>query len=106
MIALAFTLSSLCQLALSKTAYYEWYIEWLTRAPDGFSRPVISINGEWPCPEIHVDIGDRVQRLWEPIYWSPLAWNLSNRHRFHGWAFWRSSMWNTTRREYDILLVV
>jgi iron transport multicopper oxidase len=60
MIALVLLLSGLCQLALSKVAYYKWDIEWVTAAPDGFARPVIGINGEWPCPQVHVDVGDRV----------------------------------------------
>jgi iron transport multicopper oxidase len=29
-------------------------------APDGFSRPVIGINGQWPCPTIKADVGDRI----------------------------------------------
>lgn len=48
------------QVALSKTVYYDWSIDWVTASPDGFSRPVIGINGQWPCPQIDVDLGDRL----------------------------------------------
>lgn len=47
-------------LALAKTVHYSWNIGWVTAAPDGFARPVIGINGEWPCPQIDVDLGDRL----------------------------------------------
>ncbi|KAL1297976.1 hypothetical protein AAFC00_006483 [Neodothiora populina] len=43
-----------------KTVTYDWSIGWTTAAPDGFERPVIGINGEWPCPTMRVDYGDRV----------------------------------------------
>jgi iron transport multicopper oxidase len=46
--------------ALSKTVTYNWDITWVNASPDGVSRPVIGINGQWPCPNIEVDIGDRV----------------------------------------------
>lgn len=48
------------QLAVAKTAYYNWTIGWTTAAPDGFERPVIGINGQWPCPQVDVDVGDTV----------------------------------------------
>ena len=51
---------ALAQLALSKTVNYKWDISWVTAAPDGFSRPVIGINGQWPCPQIDVETGDRL----------------------------------------------
>ena len=59
---LAFTslLLVLCQLAASKTVTYNWSIDWVTAAPDGFSRPVIGINGQFPPPEVHIQKGDRV----------------------------------------------
>lgn len=47
-------------LALAKTVHYDWNVGWVTAAPDGFSRPVIGINGEWPCPQIDVALGDRL----------------------------------------------
>ena len=47
------------QLAFAKVVKYDWSIDWVNRNPDGaFPRPVIGINGEWPCPQIDVDLGD------------------------------------------------
>ncbi|KAH8799438.1 Cupredoxin, partial [Xylogone sp. PMI_703] len=39
---------------------YNWSIDWVTVAPDGFSRQVIGINGQWPCPPIEASVGDTV----------------------------------------------
>jgi iron transport multicopper oxidase len=51
---------ALLQLATAATHTYNWDIEWVTAAPDGFARPVIGINGQWPCPQVDATIGDRV----------------------------------------------
>jgi FtsP/CotA-like multicopper oxidase with cupredoxin domain len=40
---------------------YNWDIGWVSAAPDGFERPFIGINGQWPCPPIHVNVGDTIQ---------------------------------------------
>ncbi|PYH73012.1 multicopper oxidase abr1 [Aspergillus vadensis CBS 113365] len=48
------------QQALSKDVYLDWNITWVTAAPDGYARPVIGINGHWPCPQIDVDVGDNL----------------------------------------------
>jgi iron transport multicopper oxidase len=47
-------------LALANTVTYNWDITWVSRAPDGFSRQVIGINGQWPCPPIEATVGDTV----------------------------------------------
>lgn len=60
MLAFSFLLLGLCQLAVAKVAFYDWSIDWVSAAPDGFTRPVIGINGQWPPPEVHIDKGDRV----------------------------------------------
>lgn len=60
MFTLLLLLSSFHSLVLAKTVTYNWNISWVTAAPDGFPRPVIGINGQWPCPELRVDLGDRV----------------------------------------------
>lgn len=44
----------------AKTVTYDWEIDWVTAAPDGVPRPVIGINGQWPCPIMEVDVGDQV----------------------------------------------
>ncbi|KAF2009388.1 multicopper oxidase [Aaosphaeria arxii CBS 175.79] len=44
----------------AKIVTYNFDIGWVNIAPDGFSRPVIAINGKWPIPIIEVDVGDTV----------------------------------------------
>jgi iron transport multicopper oxidase len=64
-------ISSLLTFALSLAGYrsgirsaatvtYEWDVTWVNAAPDGFARPVIGINGQWPCPPIHANLGDTI----------------------------------------------
>ena len=60
MLSLIFSFLTFVILACAKTVTYDWEITWTTASPDGFERPVIGINGEWPCPKIEVDLGDRV----------------------------------------------
>lgn len=45
---------------LAATVTYDWTIDWVVAAPDGFSRPVIGINKQWPCPMIEASVGDTV----------------------------------------------
>ncbi|EFX03254.1 iron transport multicopper oxidase fet3 precursor [Grosmannia clavigera kw1407] len=42
------------------TVTYDWDITWVYAAPDGYGRPVIGINGAWPCPKIEAEVGDTV----------------------------------------------
>lgn len=53
-------LLSLLSSVLAGTVTYDWSIDWVTAAPDGFSRQVIGINGAWPCPPIKASVGDTV----------------------------------------------
>lgn len=46
--------------SFAKDVYHDWHITWVNAAPDGFTRPVIGINGHWPCPQIDLDKGDRL----------------------------------------------
>lgn len=39
---------------------YDWNVTWVSASPDGFQRPVIGINGEWPCPTIEATAGDNI----------------------------------------------
>lgn len=48
----------LAQVALCGTHY--WDVEWVRAAPDGFSRPVIGINGQWPPPVLEAQLGEKV----------------------------------------------
>lgn len=42
------------------TVNFDWNITWVTASPDGFSRPVIGINNQWPLPLVNVTKGDRI----------------------------------------------
>lgn len=54
-------LLALAQMAAAATVTYNWDITWVNANPDGATtRPVIGINGQWPCPTINVDVGDRL----------------------------------------------
>lgn len=46
--------------AYAATVEVYWDITWVNAAPDGFSRPVIGINGAWPCPLLEANVGDTV----------------------------------------------
>lgn len=48
------------KLVAAKDVHLEWNVTWVNAAPDGFERPVIGINNQWPCPQVDVDVGDRV----------------------------------------------
>ena len=51
----------LCTFAIAKTVTYDWAVGYVTVNPDGAaSRRAIGINGQWPCPAIKADVGDRV----------------------------------------------
>ncbi|KAJ4306691.1 ferroxidase fet3 [Collariella sp. IMI 366227] len=48
-------------LASAATVTYDFNITWVTANPDGqFDRPSIGINGQWPIPTIHVNLGDQL----------------------------------------------
>jgi iron transport multicopper oxidase len=44
----------------SSVVTYNWNFSWINAAPDGFNRPVISINGQFPLPIITVTVGDQI----------------------------------------------
>ncbi|KAI1207279.1 Cupredoxin [Annulohypoxylon truncatum] len=46
--------------SLARTVTYNWNVTWVFANPDGFERPVIGINGAWPCPTIEATVGDIV----------------------------------------------
>ncbi|KAL8760372.1 MAG: hypothetical protein Q9184_003378 [Pyrenodesmia sp. 2 TL-2023] len=46
--------------AFAKTVTYNFNVGWVTAQPDGFSRPTIGINGQWPIPQITAAVGDKV----------------------------------------------
>jgi iron transport multicopper oxidase len=48
-------------LVQAATVTYDWNTTWVLANPDGrFVRPVIGINGQWPCPTIEASVGDTV----------------------------------------------
>ena len=53
-------LSWLAQYGSAKDVHLDWNVTWVSAAPNGHQRPVIGINGEWPCPQIDVNLGDRL----------------------------------------------
>lgn len=57
---LSFVLLSVASICAAKTVSYEWDVTWVRVAPDGFDRPLIGINGHWPCPPINADVGDTI----------------------------------------------
>jgi iron transport multicopper oxidase len=56
------TLVAFCLLAAAEaaTVRFDWEVSWVTAAPDGFARPVIGVNGRWPCPAIEASVGDTI----------------------------------------------
>lgn len=50
---------SLC-LGLVVTLELNWDLDWVNRKPDGFERPVIGINGQWPLPKLDLQRGERL----------------------------------------------
>jgi iron transport multicopper oxidase len=65
--------------ATARTVYLNWDIDWVSAAPDGIHRPVVGINGQWPCPQIDINIGDE---LWIDVH-NKLQNETSSIH-FHG----------------------
>lgn len=53
-------LSASVSLVTAETHEYYWTTGWGTANLDGFERPVITCNGEFPWPDIQVNKGDRV----------------------------------------------
>ena len=46
----ALLLGALAGLGSAAVVEYDWDITWVNAAPDGFMRPVVGVNNEWPCP--------------------------------------------------------
>lgn len=57
---LSFAYLSLVRVARAGTVTYNWDVTWVWASPDGFGRPVIGINGQWPCPTMDATLGDTV----------------------------------------------
>lgn len=59
-ISLFFTLCLYAQIALGSVITYNWNLGWINAASDGFNRPVVAINGQFPLPTINVTLGDQI----------------------------------------------
>jgi len=53
-------LVALSGLTRAATVTYNFDITWVWAAPDGFGRPVVGINGQWPCPTIEANVNDTI----------------------------------------------
>src|ERR1700679_2021912 len=58
--SLLFTICFYAQIALGSVVTYNWKLGWINAAPDGFNRPVVAINGQFPLPTINVTLGDQI----------------------------------------------
>jgi len=61
--SLLLSLALLCFSPVARAAVVNinWNITWVWAAPDGFGRPVIGINNQWPCPKIEANVGDLLE---------------------------------------------
>ena len=50
----------LIPLVSARTLELYWDLTWKFVAPDGFGRPVVSVNNQWPPPALDGVVGDRV----------------------------------------------
>jgi iron transport multicopper oxidase len=51
---------SITTFCVSKKITENWEISFRLAAPDGFSRPVIAVNNQWPPPVLEADVGDTI----------------------------------------------
>ncbi|KUJ14519.1 iron transport multicopper oxidase FET3 [Mollisia scopiformis] len=57
--AIAFVLANAIA-ANAATVTFNWNVTWVWASPDGFGRPVVGINGQWPPPPMIVNVKDQV----------------------------------------------
>merc|ERR1711969_69147 len=62
-----------------KQVAYTWSIGWVEASPDGFPRPMIGINGQFPCPALKANMGDTIK-----ITMTNNLGNQSTAIHFHG----------------------
>lgn len=66
-------------LSLADIVTYSWDVTWVNGSPDGFARPIIGINGRWPCPVIEANVGDTIV-----VHLTNLLGNETSGIHFHG----------------------
>ena len=54
------TTSLLSSVSYAETLNFDFSLTWVHASPDGYDRPVIGINNQWPIPTIRGTKGDRV----------------------------------------------
>lgn len=54
----ALGLAALSSLVEAATVTYNFDITWVWASPDGYGRPVVGINNQWPCPTIEANVND------------------------------------------------
>jgi iron transport multicopper oxidase len=57
---LSLLLLGYCQVTTAKIVTHHFDIGWISASPDGFVRPVVAINGQFPAPTINVTLGDEL----------------------------------------------
>jgi iron transport multicopper oxidase len=59
---LPFVVLALASVAKAKLIKYDWKATWVWASPDGLEyRPMIGINGTWPCPKMEATVNDTVE---------------------------------------------
>ena len=53
-------LAAIATAVTAETKTFKWEMSYITAAPNGVSRPVMAVNGQFPPPTIEVDKGDYV----------------------------------------------
>ncbi|KAK9450273.1 Cupredoxin [Limtongia smithiae] len=56
----ALAAAALAASAAASVVQYDFSIEWVYAAPDGYNRSVIGVNGVWPPPTLFATVGDNV----------------------------------------------
>jgi FtsP/CotA-like multicopper oxidase with cupredoxin domain len=65
-----------CASVQAATRHFSIEVEWAERAPDGFSRQQIVVNGTSPGPALIIDEGDDVEVRMHPVSSARTALNL------------------------------
>jgi iron transport multicopper oxidase len=53
--------SAFTKIPRPKLRTFNWNIGWVNAAPNGFERPFVGINGQWPCPALDLNVGDTIK---------------------------------------------
>jgi len=54
----AFGLAAFSGIIEAATVTYDFDVTWVWASPDGYGRPVVGINNQWPCPTIEANLND------------------------------------------------